>query len=131
MSFISDPDRLERLARYVCHELSSPRPNEIADALNDAAQRIRSLQSRLNDAPQGEELTPPVGYIGPRFVEFTNGANRAVAVNPEHVAAVSEFAVDAEIPNAFCTLVSLDGRYITDAAGTLAEVVAKLTGSDT
>lgn len=47
MSAISDPDRLERLAVYVSDAPPNTTPQEVADALADAATRIRSLQERL------------------------------------------------------------------------------------
>ena len=46
MTHLSDPDRLERLARYVLDEPQHTTPTEVADALVDAARRIRSSQER-------------------------------------------------------------------------------------
>lgn len=43
MSHLSDPDRLERIARYVM--TGDIRNIDVAEALNDAAQRIRSEQA--------------------------------------------------------------------------------------
>lgn len=42
MSHLSDPDRLERFAKYVLAD--DVTPLELAEALNDAAERIRSHQ---------------------------------------------------------------------------------------
>jgi len=57
MSWLSDPDRLERLARYVVETPPNALPREMADALNDAAERIRSLQERLVEALRGPANT--------------------------------------------------------------------------
>ncbi len=46
MTHLSDPDRLERLARYILDEPQNTTPAEVADALVDAARRIRSSQER-------------------------------------------------------------------------------------
>lgn len=46
MTHLSDPDRLERLARYILDEPQNTTPTEVADALVDAARRIRSSQER-------------------------------------------------------------------------------------
>jgi hypothetical protein len=47
MSHLSDPDRLERLAVYLCNEPMDTTPTEVADALEDAAARIRRNQEVL------------------------------------------------------------------------------------
>jgi succinate dehydrogenase/fumarate reductase flavoprotein subunit len=50
MSHISDPDRLERFARYVMDDPPNVTPVELSAALGDAAARIRDLQERLEEA---------------------------------------------------------------------------------
>lgn len=45
MSWLSDPDRLERLARSVLSDPPNSSPHEVSEALNDAAARIRNRQN--------------------------------------------------------------------------------------
>lgn len=46
MSYLSDPDRLERLAAHALDFPPNATPEELSEALSDAAERIRSLQER-------------------------------------------------------------------------------------
>lgn len=45
MSYLSDPDRLERLAFYLRDDSPNTTTREVSDALDDAAVRIRSNQT--------------------------------------------------------------------------------------
>ena len=59
MSAISDPDRLERLAMYVLG--GEVLPQELADALNDAAERIRRQQAEAERLHALRIIDPETG----------------------------------------------------------------------
>lgn len=50
MSAASDPDRLERLAKYARDDPPNTTLTELATALDDAAARIRRQQSQMTEA---------------------------------------------------------------------------------
>jgi hypothetical protein len=66
VSYLSDPDRLERLARYVMDVPMNAPSGDIRDSLNDAAARIRGQQERLAEyaAAQEPECVLPTRKTG-------------------------------------------------------------------
>jgi hypothetical protein len=56
MSFLSDPEHLEHLAQYLLEKPPNVTLREVADALIDAAERIRGLQDEVTRRRTEQEV---------------------------------------------------------------------------